>query len=162
MALVRGVIRRRDIRQVEVEADGADIGEHGRGADTADASARGEERERRRNHLVAGANSQAHQGEEDGVGAGGDPQGVADAEQLRHVSLEPIQFRAEDVVPGTQHPLKGVGEFAFEGEILGLEIEKWYGHRRKESGTPRGHLLRGHFVPVSSPLSIQRTYETSQ
>ncbi len=65
------------IGQVDVEADGAGVDEDGGGADATDATGCGEEGKGGNEHFIARANIEGHEGEKDGVCAGGDADAVA-------------------------------------------------------------------------------------
>lgn len=65
------------VGQVDVEADGAGVDKDGGGADATDASSGGEEGKGGDEHFIAGANVEGHEGEKDGVGAGGDTDAMA-------------------------------------------------------------------------------------
>ena len=69
IALVRGVIAAIAAAGVDVERAGLGVDEHGRRADTRDATGGGEERIGRRDHFVAGADVERHQRGEHRVGA---------------------------------------------------------------------------------------------
>ena len=71
MALVRGVMAAADGLRIEVEVDGVDVGEHRLCADAVDGAGGREERERRGDDFVAGADVEGHQGEDQCIGAGG-------------------------------------------------------------------------------------------
>lgn len=65
------------VGQVDVEADGAGVDKDGGGADATDASSGGEEGKGGDEHFIAGADVEGHEGEKDGVGAGGDTDAMA-------------------------------------------------------------------------------------
>ena len=106
------------VGHIEVEAGRADIHEDGRGAHARDAASGGEKGEVGHEHFVARADVEGHEREQEGIGAGGNAEGVRDAEELGALALEGGVLGAEDVVAGMQDALKGGLQIGFEGEVL--------------------------------------------
>ena len=104
----------RRVAHIEVETDRARIDEDRRRADARHAARRGEKSEARAEHLVARADAQRHQREQDRVGAGADAERVLRAGELRQRALEPLDFRPEDEVARAQHAQKGLVQFRLQ------------------------------------------------
>jgi len=119
---------------VEVEAVRARVGEDGSGPDAVDAAGGGKEGEGRTDHLVAGANAQGHQGEEKRVGARGDAERVPRAGEVAHRALECRDLAAQDVGSRAEDADEGLGEFGFEGKVLGLGVKKGDVHPGNRGG----------------------------
>ena len=92
----------------------------------------GEERVRGDDHLIAAADAENHEGDEERVGAGREADGELRLAVLREVALEVIDALAEDEV------LRGVNLFGdaedllAERRVLQLEVEQRNGHGRGE------------------------------
>ena len=82
---------------------GIDVHEDRLGARPRDAAGRGEERERRADHLVAGPDPQRHQAAEQRIGAAGDADGVLRAAIRGQVLLKLLNARAEDEILVVAH-----------------------------------------------------------
>ena len=79
---------------IDIEADGAGIDEHGSSAGTGDTSGGGEEREGGDQYFVPGADAEGHQGEDEGVGAAGDADGMGGAHHGGNFFFEGGDLRA--------------------------------------------------------------------
>jgi hypothetical protein len=108
---------------IEVEASGTNVHKDRGSTGAGDATGRREESEGWDENFVTRADLEGHEGEKEGVGAGGNAEGVFDAEKLGEVLFEGGKFRPEDVVAGAQNALEGGDELGFEGEILTLEVK---------------------------------------
>ena len=93
-----GRARRRGRLRVEKEGVRVDVGEHGRGAEAHDDPRGGEERERRRHHLVAVAHAQRHEGHQERIGSRRDAHDVAASEKLGQGVLELVDLGSHDEV----------------------------------------------------------------
>ena len=88
---------------IEVERVRVDVGEDGSRADTGDRLGGGVERERRADHLVARADLERVQDEDDRVRAVADPDRLAHTEVPRGLLLERADVRPEDELAALQH-----------------------------------------------------------
>ena len=112
------------VGEIEVEGVGVVINEDGGGADARDAAGGGEEGEGGAEDFVAGADVEGHEGEQDGVGAGGDADGVFGVGEGGGGLFEVGDFAAEDELAGFEDAGEGCFEFGGEGGVLLFEIEK--------------------------------------
>ena len=84
----------------------------------------GEKTEGGHQHLVARADAERHQGEHQGVGAGGDPERVPDPEESGAVLLKGLETGAHDELIRMEHLAEGRGERRFQGAILRAKIKE--------------------------------------
>ena len=122
---------RLDRRRIEVVV-GADVGEHGHGADRGDRLGRGVEGVRRADHLVAALDADGAQRERERVGAVRDADAVRDAERGGGLLLEGLDLRAEDVATGVDDVdqcLLGARE---ELRPLALQLHQGDSHRTRQ------------------------------
>ena len=92
-----------DLIEIDQVGAGVDIHEHRGGADGADGLSRGEKTERAGDHLIAGANAQAAQGQDQSVGAAVAAHGVLAANAGGKGLLEAFDLRSTDVLTAAQH-----------------------------------------------------------
>ena len=120
----------RDVGGVEVERDRIDVGEDRRGADPRDRLRGGVEREGGADHLVAGADPERVQDEDERVGPVRDADRLLDAERLGGLALEPLDLGAEDEASALERALERVGQLGDERRILRLDVNVWNRHYR--------------------------------
>ena len=77
---------------------------------------------RDRRHLVAGADAERAQRDLQRIGAVGDADAVADADELRELLLEVLHLRSENVPAARQHLGDGGIDLGLVREISGLGI----------------------------------------
>ncbi len=116
--------RRTNTIDVERERLGVDVDEHRAGSDAHDALDGGEERERRRDHLVARSDAERQERAHERVRAARDPDGVARAQKLRRCGLERLHFGAEQEPLRRDDALDRGGEALGQARVLGSEIEQ--------------------------------------
>ena len=115
---------RLDFVRVDVEGQGVDVDEDGLGVEAMDDAGRGEEGERRGDDFVAGADIQGHEGDEQGVRAGRDADGVGGAGIGGHGLLEFLDFGTHDEVLGVANVVDDGPDLVADGPVLGFEIEQ--------------------------------------
>ena len=130
IALVRGVIAAIAAVGVDVEGAGLDIDEHRPGADAHDAAGRGEERIRRRDHFVAGADVERHQRGEHRVGARRQADGVRISEGVAELALEAVDFGTADEALAVADAGHGIEQRLAQRRVLCVEIEQRNGHKQ--------------------------------
>ena len=91
--------------------------------DHRDGAGGGDERERGRDHLVAGLDSHGQQREHERVGARVHADAVAAAAERRQLGFERRHLGPEDESAGGQHPLGGGDQLAPERAVLPREID---------------------------------------
>jgi hypothetical protein len=114
--------------RADVERVRLDVDEHGRRTDVVDRSRRREERERRRDHLVAPPHVECSQRKQQRVGATRAPDGVPRVRQLGQRSLECGDRLAEDEQLRIHHAHRGRDDIVADRGVLGLEVEQGNGH----------------------------------
>lgn len=113
---------------IEIEAVFSDIAKDWSGPDAGDAAGGGEEGEGGNNDFIAGADAQGHEREEDGIGAGGDPQVVQDTREGGAFLLKGSNVRAHDKLAAFENTLESGFQFRGERVVLGVDLEKRDGH----------------------------------
>ena len=129
--------------EVDVEVVRVDVDPDRGGAEAGDGAGGGEEGEGREEDLVALADAERHQREQERVGAGGDPEGVLHAEEGGAVLLEGLEARTHDEHVRAQHLAEGGLELGLEGAVLRAEIKerdvrhgaRGFSHRRPARAT---------------------------
>ena len=139
IARVRGVIAAVDRGRVDVERDRIDVDEPRRRADARDAAGGREERERRRDDLVAGTDAERHQRDEQRVGARRQADGVRDAEVGRHLALERLDLGAADEPLAVGDPRHRGEDFVADRPVLRLQIQERDGHRQRPASSSADH-----------------------
>ena len=115
--------------RVEVQGFGLDVDEDGRGAGAPDGAGGREERVRRGDDLVARPDSQGHQGQEQGVGARGAPDGEGGLAVAGGLRLELRDLGAEDEVLALDDAPDRAIDLVADAQVLRLEVEGRYGDR---------------------------------
>ena len=115
---------RGDVVGIEVERDRVDVGEHRRRADARDRLRRGEEREGRADHLVAGADPHRLEGEHERIGAVRDADRVLDAEIGGRLLLKSVDLRPEDEAPRLEHFGEALLQLGDERRVLRLDVDE--------------------------------------
>ena len=83
-----------DLKRIDVVGDGVDVGEDGSGAGAANGAGGGKEGERRQDDLIARADVQGVQGQQQRIGAGTAADAVAGAAVLGHFFFQGGHLRA--------------------------------------------------------------------
>jgi hypothetical protein len=112
-----------DVGRVEVQRHRVDLGEHRRRAAARDRLGCGVERERRADHLVAGADPHRVHDEHQRVGPVRAADGLGAAEQVRRLALERLDLRAEDEAAGLERARERVLELRDQGRVLRLHVD---------------------------------------
>lgn len=112
------------IGKIDVETDGAGVDEDGGGTDAADATGGSEEGKGGDEHFIAGTDVEGHEGEKDGVGAGGNADAMAGFGQGGEFGFDLGDFVAHDEMAGLEDALECSGEFGFKRVVLGVNVEK--------------------------------------
>ena len=73
-------------------------------------------------HLVAGANIHAAQGQSDGLGTVGDAHTMADAEVVGKLTFEGLAFFPEDVPAGVEHTAQGRVDLGADSLVFPLKF----------------------------------------
>ena len=102
IALVRGVIRAATSSGSRFSVIGIDVGEDRRRTDARDRLGRRVEGERRADHLVAGADPERLEREDERVGPVRDADRMRYAEERRRLVLECLDLRPEDEAAGAR------------------------------------------------------------
>ena len=116
----------RPAHRIDVQVVGrrVDVDQHRPRAEPGHASGGGEERKRRRDHLVAFADAGRHQRHQQRVGARRYPDCVRHLEVVGEFALEGEDFLAHDAALAVAHPGDGLEELVAQRPVLGLEVEK--------------------------------------
>ena len=109
---------------VDVEIGVKRVDEHRRRAGAGDRACGCKKRERRAQHLVAGADAQRHQRKQQRVGAGADPNNVPRPNRLGGPILEPGHLRPEDELRRVEHAREGGLQLSGEWLVLCAKIEQ--------------------------------------
>ncbi len=120
--MVRGVIRLRMLRCVQVEGAGIDIDEHRCGSHPRNRLGGGEKGEGGRDHFVPGTDPQGVQHQHQGIGPVGDTHTVIHTAEGGHLLLQSLHFRTEDVPAALQHPFHGFQHLITDRPVLCLQI----------------------------------------
>ena len=122
-----GLSARRDERldrlRIDIERARAGIGEDRFRAQTRNAAGGCEKGKRRANDLVAGADAESHQRDQDGIRAGGHPDGEPRPDNRGRGRFERLHFAPHDELAGMQNAAERVGEFGLEW-ILTAHIQQ--------------------------------------
>jgi hypothetical protein len=117
---------RRDVVDVDVQRHGIDVGED-RGRAAAGDRLRGRvERERRADHLVAGADLHRVEDEHERIGAVGDADASLHAEVGGRLVLECVEVRALDVPAAVEDLGEPRLDLRAHGGELALDVNEWY------------------------------------
>ena len=112
-----------DLRRIEVQRRRVDVGENRCRAAPGDRLGGRVERERRADHLVAGADVHPVEHEDDRVGAVGAADRLLDAELGRSLALEGLDLGAEDELPGVERARERVLQLRDQRRVLRLDID---------------------------------------
>ena len=115
---------RGDVVGIEIERDGVDVGEHGRRAGPGDRLGGRVERERRADHLVAGADPHRLEREDERVGAVGDADRVRDVEIRGRLALERLDLGPEDEAARLEHLGEALLELGDQRRVLRLDVDE--------------------------------------
>ncbi len=128
---------RLDLRRVDVVSVGLDIHEHRTGARPPDGTGRGEEGERRRDHLVSRSDVQGHQRKQKRIGARRTANPMHGPTVLGDLGLEPGDLRPEDEHLALEDLTHNRLDLVADRLVLRLEIQggnvDWFirnAHRR--------------------------------
>ena len=116
MAFVREVILRSISSGSQLKLASSTSTNTGRGAGSRDASRGGEEGEAWADHFVTRSYAQRHERDEEGIGAGGDSDGMLGAAVARAFLLKGFDLGSENEIAAPEDPSKGV---------LQLRLELW-------------------------------------
>ena len=119
-----------DVGGVEVQRARVDLGEDRGRADPRDRLGGGVERERRADHLVAGADLERVEDEHDRVGAVRDADRLLDAESLGRLALEALDLGAEDEAAALERPLERRLQLRDQRRVLRLDVNVGNRHCR--------------------------------
>ena len=113
---------------IDIETDRTGIDKNGGGAYPGDAARSGEEGEGGDDDFIARSDAESHQGEENGVGAGGTADAVFRLHHGGTFFFEGVHFGTHDKLARPQHAGESGGEFGFKGQVLGVDVEEWDFH----------------------------------
>ena len=119
--------RRFDLRRVDVVGIGLDVDENRFGAGSPDRAGGGEERVRRRDHLIAGADTASHQRQEQRIRSRGAADTASHAAILGQLGLERFHFRAHHEHLALEEPKDHGLDFVADRLILRLQVEGRHG-----------------------------------
>lgn len=102
MAFVRGVTASANSR-IDIQCPRIDVDKDRLRTDEADRLGRGEKCERSCNHLVAGADAEGPQADDECVGPRIARDGMLDRQELGHFCFEGTYLRSEDELPRPHH-----------------------------------------------------------
>ena len=136
----------RDALGLEREGGGIDVDEHRRRPRHHDGRGGGDERERGRDHLVAGAHAHRGQREPKRVGARRDADRVSDPHVLGQILLERLALGPEDEACGIEDAAGGVHELGAQRGVLAREVEEGNHRILPAVGCP--------VAPVSAPMPV--------
>src|SRR4029079_3279430 len=105
----------------------------------------------RTDDLVARADPQGHEGGEHGVAAGGDADGVADADRVCALALKRLELGPEDVAPRSEDALKRRGELALDCRVPAGAIEE--GDTPCAHGAPRRSRFTSRYLTTPTACS---------
>jgi hypothetical protein len=123
--------RRVDRGRVDVERCGIDVGEHRPGARAGNRLGGGIERVGRADHLVAGADHQPLEGQDQRVGAVRDRDRLGRAEGGGDLLLERAHVRAEDEPARVDHVAGGLLYVVEEVRVLAADVHQGDGHQNR-------------------------------
>ena len=124
IAFVRSRDRALDLGRIEVQRGRVDVGEDRRRAAARDRLGGREERERRADDLVAGADLERVEREHERVRAVGDADRLLDAEVLGGLALERLDLGAEDEAAAVEGAGERLLELRDEGRVLRLDVNE--------------------------------------
>ena len=107
---------------IKVETDGADVAENWGGSHPGDTAGGGKKGERGDEDFVAGTDPEGHEGEEDGVGAGGDAEVVRDAGEGDAFLFEGGYVRTHDELAVGEDAFEGGFKFTGKRMVLGVDV----------------------------------------
>ena len=129
IAFVRGRDPLLDLRGIHVERDRVDVGEDGCRAAARDRLGRRIERERRADHLVAGADLERVEHEHERVGAVRAADGVLRAEELGRFTLESLDLGPEDELARLRASARTLLQLGDQRRVLRLDVNVGDRHR---------------------------------
>ena len=118
-----------EMRGIEVECFGVDIGKDRGGTDVVDHPCSGEEGEAGDDHLVARTNLQGSEGEEKGIGATCHANRVFHSAVSGNLFLKCLYLRAEDESTGSENFSHSSVDFRLYRLVLSREIQYRNAHR---------------------------------
>ena len=124
MAFVAGVTSDGNVLGIDIEGLRIDVGKDRPGAEPRDRAGRGEERETRQDHLVAGGDVQGHQGQQQGVAARRAADGVFGLAIGGHLLFELRDFRAEHESAAIANPAECGEDFRFQARVLASQVQE--------------------------------------
>ena len=124
MAFVDGRDQRRNVLGIDIECLRIDVGKNRPGAKPRDRAGRGEERETRQNHLVAGGNVQGHQGQQQGVAARGAADGVFCLAIGGQLLFELRDLRPEHESAAIANPAECGEDLRFQSRVLASQVQE--------------------------------------
>ena len=145
---MRAVTARGHVRGIEAQGGAVDLREHGDGAHAQDRVRGGDEGERRADDLVAVADVEGHEGQLEGVGAGGGQEDAAPGQHSGQPFLHPLPERAVAGHPPRKRPagIRRLG--VVEPRFAERDQGRRHGGRLSSKGTPVG---RGRETRHSGP-----------
>src|SRR5581483_3120155 len=111
-----------DVGRIDVERDRIDLGEYRGRAAPSDRLGGRIERERGTHDLVAVADPERVENEDDRIRAVRDAEGLPDAEKGRSLAFEALDLRPEDEPPRLQRPPEGVLELRDQRCVLRADV----------------------------------------
>ena len=133
IAFVRSVIRRSTSAGSRLSVTRVDLREDRCGAATRDRLGGRVERERRADHLVAGADPHRVEDEHERVGAVRTADRVLGAEVLGRLALERLDLRPEDEPAGLERARERLLQLRDQRRVLRLDVNVGNRHRREKS-----------------------------
>ena len=113
-----------DVGRIEVQRDRVDVGEHRGRARAGDRLGGRVERERRADHLVAGADAHRLEREHERVGAVGDADRMGHVEVRRRLALERLDLGPEDEATRLEDLAETLFELRDERRVLRLDVDE--------------------------------------
>ena len=116
--------QRRHVLRIDIERLRIDVGKNRPGAKPRDRAGRGEERETRQDHLVAGGNVQGHQGQQQGVAARGAADGVFRLAVDGQLLFELRDLRPEHESAAIADPAECGEDFCLQSRVLASQVQE--------------------------------------
>ena len=113
----------RGLLRINVEANRAGIHKHRSGSHAGDAAGSGKKGERGHQHFIARTNAKRHECKQDGICAGRAADAMLALDHRGDFFFQRITLRPHDELARAQHTGEGGGEFSFEREVLGVDVE---------------------------------------
>jgi hypothetical protein len=119
-----------DVGRVDEVGRRVDVGEDRHRPEAGHGAGRGEERVGGQHDLVAGADAEGHQGQQERVAAGGAGDGVWHVEGLRQLRLEFVHVRAEHEAAGVDDPVDRRADLVPQDGVLAVERQERHGRQQ--------------------------------